>query len=44
MKYTAPEIEVLKFDLVDVIQTSTIDPDNPGVEGPGRGEDDLPWG
>lgn len=43
MKYTAPEIEVLKFDLVDVIQTSP-GPENPGVEEPGLGDDDLPWG
>jgi len=44
MKYTTPKVEVLEFDLVDVIQTSTTDPENPDIEEPGLGEDDLPWG
>ena len=46
MKYITPEIEALEFDLLDVIQTSSTDPENPGTvnpDAPETGEDDLPW-
>jgi len=44
MKYTAPEVEMLELDLIDVIQTSITDPENPDIEEPGLNGDDLPWG
>ncbi len=35
--FETPEIDVVRFAVEDVITTS-------GVEGPGTGEDQTPWG
>lgn len=40
MKYTAPEIEILELDLVDVIQTSAVE--EGGEEGGDLKENELP--
>ena len=42
MKYTTPEIEVLEFNLIDVISTSA-GGENPEEKGPSLDEDDLGW-
>lgn len=33
MKYVSPEVELIQFNLLDVIQTSGVDPENPGNTG-----------
>lgn len=44
MKYITPEIEWVEFENVDIIQTSTTNPENPKEEGPTTGSDELPYG
>lgn len=43
MKYTTPEIEMVEFEVIDIIRTSS-DTENPKEEGPTLDDDMTPVG